>query len=401
MDFVLRLTRRLCEIGKSNRDVPPVSKVKPFQHYFSKTGDICHDLLGALDGPCTRREVLTRYLLMSVVLDQGPDLAGVRELLKGVTEELYSAGIRIFHRPGDFFLNLGRCIKIIEREHERVKSLRAREWAQANLSHESRYNLFFAQSLRGLVPIGQVLDYAMHRWGVPLGVSLLLVTDRPTSDQPLVDYVESHPSAEVMARKLKTHSHYGLGSAIGDKACHLFAKLYVSVMRLVQRCAGDEGWQDVSYEIPFDSNAGRVLFRTGFLLELASLDEYEAWNVIQKRRGKHGAHYIRVTNIRGRGTHGIDRASRLFSDYIHVIRDHLTVGQRPRLVQIQHVPNLLVHVLRARGLDLSVADFDDGLIHVGRNYCFNHSEPNCCVCPVADLCIGRSERRDLIEDYTT
>ncbi len=42
---------------------------------------------------------MTRYLLVNAVLDQGPDMMGVRELLKRVTTGLYRREIRIFHHP--------------------------------------------------------------------------------------------------------------------------------------------------------------------------------------------------------------------------------------------------------------------------------------------------------------
>ena len=60
----------------------------------------------------------------------------------------------------------------------------------------------------------------------------------------------------------------------------------MSIIRLVKHKTVDNGWTDFSYEVPFDSNAGRVLFRTGFFLELASLTNYVKWDVIQKGKGK-------------------------------------------------------------------------------------------------------------------
>lgn len=138
-----------------------------------------------------------------------------------------------------------------------------------------------------------------------------------------------------MAQQLKDNKKYGLGSAIGDKACHLFAKMYVSIFKLVKHKSKDTGWTDFSYEVPFDSNAGRVLFRTGFLLEWATLKDYENWGVIQKGKGKSGTHYIRVTNIRGQKTQNIPTISKFFSDYVDVITNYLKIGYRPRSVKIQ------------------------------------------------------------------
>lgn len=402
-EFLLDLAKRLAEIGRKEREIPPIFEVEPFKHYFKKDGTIKYDELDDYDGKFTRREILTRYLLVNVVLDQGPDMIGVRELLKNVTTNLYRREIRIFHRPLDFFRELGISIDEILDKHESIKEIRADVWAKENKSSPSKYNLFFAQSMRGIISTKQVLDYAIHRWGVPLCVPLLLEKDLESqykiSSQPLIDYLESFPSAEIMAQQLKDNERYGLGSAIGDKACHLFAKLYVSIFRLVKHKTRDNGWTDFSYEVPFDSNAGRVLFRTGFFLEFASLRDYENWNVIQKGKGKGGVDYIRVTNIRGKKA-TIHLYTDIFDDYLYVVREFLKMG-RPRTIEIQRIPNLLIYQLSQEGLNFSVADFDDGLMYIGTNYCYNHDEPRCGDCPLNDICRGYNEDDDLIKRYRT
>jgi len=401
--FALDITKKLSELGKRFRNVPNIQEVEPFRYYFSKNIGLKHDELDEYDGKWTRRDILTRYLLVSVVLDQGPDIVGVRELLKNITNQLYRQEIRIFHRPIDFFKELGISIDTILEKHDSIKKMRADDWARENDSVPSKYNLFFAQSMRGLISTKQVLDYTVHRWGVPLCLPLLLEKDLQRSSkespQPLVDYVESWGSAEIMAQQLKDNNRYGLGSAIGDKACHLFAKNYVSIFKLVKR--QDNGWSDVSYEVPLDSNAGRVLFRTGFLLEWASLKDYENWNVIQKGKGKGGVHYIRVTNIRGNKTANIHPNSDIFLDYVNIVSNYLKTGQRPKLIEIQRIPNLLIYTLKKDGFSYSVADFDDGLMHIGTKYCFNHDNPKCKECPLRKLCKGYTENKKLITEYRT
>jgi len=404
-EFVYEITKRLSELGKNNREIPKIYEVEPFKHYFSAEGKLKHDELDEYDGGFSRREILARYLLVNVVLDQGPDMIGVRELLKSVTTKLYRHEVRIFHRPIDFFRELGISIDEVLEEHKSIKKIRAEDWARENKSTPSKYNLFFAQSQRGLISTKQVLDYTVHRWGVPLCIPLLLEKDfqkaKVESPQPLVDYLEAHKSAEIMAQQLKDEERYGLGSAIGDKACHLFAKMYISVFKLVKHKPKDTGWTDISYEVPFDSNAGRVLFRTGFLLEWATLKDYENWNVIQRYAGKSGTHYIRVTNIRGKKVQNTSLVSSFFSDYVDVITNYLKIGYRPQSLEIQRLVNLLVYELIKDGHRYSVADFDDGLMHVGTKYCFNHENPTCENCPLKDICRGYNKDRSLIEDYTT
>jgi len=176
-EFIYTLTKRLCELGKNNREIPPLHEVEPFKHFFSEEGKLKYDELDVYDGKFTRREILTRYLLVNAVLDQGPDMTGVRMLLKDVTTHLYRNEIRIFHKPIDFFKELNISIDEILERHEYVKKIRAKIWAKENYSSPSKYNLFFAQSQRGLISTKQVLDYAIHRWGVPLCFLLLLERD--------------------------------------------------------------------------------------------------------------------------------------------------------------------------------------------------------------------------------
>lgn len=402
-DFIYEITKKISDLGRNNRNIPTFYEVEPFKQYFSKEGKLRYDELDEFDGGFTRREILVRYLLVSVVLDQGPDMKGVGKLLNDVTSYLYRREIRIFHRPLDFFKELGISIDEILNKHESVKEIRAEKWAKENNSTPSKYNLFFAQSMRGIISTKQVLDYSIHRWGVPLCVPLLLEKDlqksNKESSQPLIDYIESWDSAEIMAQQLKDNERYGLGSAIGDKACHLFAKMYVSIYKFIKHKLNDAGWGDISYEVPFDSNAGRVLFRTGFLSEWASLKEYEYWNVIQRDKGKDGTHYIRVTNIRGKRTQNIPQI--FFKGYIDIVSNYLKIGRSPRSIEIQRIPNLIIYELLKEGYQYSVADFDDGLMYVGTNYCFNNEKPQCQECPLKDLCKGHKTSPSLVKDYRT
>jgi len=401
LDFLIDIIKRISELGRKNRNIPLINEVKPFKHYFSDDGKLKYDEIDDDDEGFSRREILARYLLVNVVLDQGPDIIGVRMLLRDVTTNLYEKGIKIFHNPLDFFKELDISINEILTRHKSIKDIRAEEWAMKNNSTEQKYNLFFAQSNRGIVSTKQVLDYSIHRWGVPLSFFLLLEKDYKTK-QPLIDYLESWESAEIMAQQLKDHERYGLGSAIGDKACHLFAKMYINIFNLVKNKRDNPGWSGISYEIPFDSNAGRVLFRTGFLLKLATLEDYENWEVIQKGEGKGRANYIRVTNIRGKKTDIISQESENFKDYREIITKYLKIGMKPKSVEIQRIPNFLIYKLNiSTNYNYSIADFDDGLIYIGTNYCFNHENPNCDLCPLQNICKAHNEDEELIKKYTT
>jgi len=272
---------KIAAVGKQNPSPPLIADLFPFRHYFDANGVLLRDKLSENDGLWTRREILTRFLYLQAVLDQGPDIVGIRQLTKDVTNLLYTKEIRILHRPLDFFKEVGISVDEIGQTHEAIKLLRAVDWAKENKSKPERYNLFMDNTK-------QVLGYAVYRWGVPLAVPYLLEKDLKVngkeSSEPLVDYLEGYSSSEMMSQAMKDHERYGLGKAIGDKAAHLFAKWYVHTFALSRRT--DIAWSGLSYELPLDSNVGRVLFRTGFLLELATHNDYEKWDVIQVGKGR-------------------------------------------------------------------------------------------------------------------
>jgi hypothetical protein len=126
--FLLELTKRLTSIGHENKELPPLNEVEPLESCFTKEITLDYNKLDELDGHFTRREIIARYLLLNVILDQGPDIKGVRELLKNVTNNLYKKEIKIFHNPNDFFKNIDIVIDVIQREHNHIKEKRADVW---------------------------------------------------------------------------------------------------------------------------------------------------------------------------------------------------------------------------------------------------------------------------------
>ncbi len=402
LDELKILVKILCKTGKENQLKLNLNEVEPFQHFLNN-GELIYGDLNKRDGKYTRREILSRYLMLMVVLDQGPDIEGVRKLLNNVITELYRNEVRILHRPSDFFKELGISIDTLIEQHISIKKIRAKIWAKLNNSNPSHYNLFFTQSQRGIVSIKQVLDYAIHRWGTPLAMFMLLEKDlekeNKQSVEPFVEYLEKYDSAELMVRGLKEDERYGLGSAIGDKACHLFAKMYVSRLNLKKR--NDIGWTGISYELPFDSNAGRVLFRCGFLTKIATIRDYKIWNVIQEGKGKEGKHYLRVTNLREKKISISDKM--LKEEYDDLVVNYLKINKRPPIkAEIQRIPNLLIKIInKEENKNYSIADFDDGLIYIGTNFCFNHNNPKCEFCPIKNLCVGYNQNKLLIRNYRT
>ncbi len=383
---------KIAEVEQKNPSPPHIHDLFPFRHYFDKNGILIKDNLSENDGLWTRREILTRFLFLQAVLDQGPDIIGIWHLLKDVTNSLYQKEVRFLHRPLDFFKEVGISVDEILQKHENIKQSRATLWAQENKSTPGKYNLFMDNSK-------QVLGYAIYRWGVPLAVPYLLEKDfqkaNRQSNETLVDYLESYESSEIMSQEMKDNERYGLGKAIGDKAAHLFVKWHVHTFELSRR--NDIAWGKLSYELPFDSNAGRVLFHSGFLLEIASLKDYQNWEVIQLNAGKSGKHYIRVTNIRGNKTQTMPIDSEVGNNHKEIITQHLKTRKRlPTNFQIQQIPNAFL-----KNTEYGIGHLDDGLIYIGTKFCFNHETPKCKECPINNLCVGYQKQAELILDYRT
>ena len=163
-------------------------------------------------------------------------------------------------------------------------------------------------------------------------------------------------------------------------------------------------WQGLSYEVPYDSNAGRVLWRSGYLLHWASKDDYQRYQVLQPQRGKGGTTYIRVTNIRGKPLgQGRQLPPEVKEAYDEVCTQHLKTHCRaPKTVEIQRVQHAYLLLLnQQQAQPLAAGHLDDGLIFIGTTYCFNHVEPDCRNCPLSDLCRGYNEDRALIIAYRT
>lgn len=394
MEKISDLIKMIALTGRGNQSYPLINEIEIFSHFFDSEGKLDRSNLDKREGSCTRRELLMRFLVLSAVIDQGPDIVGVRKLLQDVTNALYRREIRFLHTPLDFFKEIGISIDEILDKHGIIKKLRGKIWAKENQSNPDRYNLFMDNSK-------QVLNYAVFRWGVPLALPLLLerdTTDEQRKPTVLADYLDSWPSAEAMTIQLKDNERYGLGKAIGDKACHLFAKWMVTCFNL-NRNQG-KSWGPFSYEVPFDSNAGRVLWRTGYFLDLVDEETLVNKSVINRGQGKQGLDYIRVTNIRGIGI-AKQLPSEIIEAYVDISCNHLKTHTRsPKKVEIQRVQ----HAYLLSGWNenkLSIADFDEGLIHIGTHYCFNHSEPICEKCPIAKYCEGKNSRNELITKYRT
>jgi hypothetical protein len=394
------ILRVLAQVGRDHPSKPALQNITPLSGYFDSVGKVIARDLDVRDGGVTRREALLRMLLLSAVIDQGPDIEGVRRLAADVLNHLYSREVRILHRPLDFFQHFHISTTSIEECHAVVKAARAQAWAERNDSNPAKYLLYMEGA-------GQTLGYAVYRWGAPLAVPLILAQEaggkgEDTSDV-LFRYLRSEHdgfahSVEGATYLIKDHSRYGLGKAIGDKAAHLFGKWVVHSFPLLA-VPDDPAWGPWSYEVPFDSNAGRVLYRTGIItgwVEDASLRKHE---VIQPGQGKGGnTAYMRVTNLRGvESTLAQDSPDLVIANRTLCV-DHLRSHKRsPQKVQAQHIPSAVALIDGS----MTPGEIDDGLIKVGTEWCFNTGNPRCSECPLRGVCAGANGKPGLITDVRT
>ncbi|PMP78358.1 MAG: hypothetical protein C0176_08725 [Mesoaciditoga sp.] len=86
-------------------------------------------------------------MLLNAVLDQGPDVIGVRELLKDVTNNLYKNEVRIFHRSLDFFKELNISIDNILLPHKSMKKY-ARKIGRKQIIQIPKDTIFFSLNLK-------------------------------------------------------------------------------------------------------------------------------------------------------------------------------------------------------------------------------------------------------------
>jgi len=400
LKHTLAILHAVAQVGRSHPSKPALQSISPLSNYFDKSGRVIVRDLDIRDGGVTRREALLRMLLLSAVIDQGPDIEGVRRLATDVLNDLYAREVRILHRPLDFFEHFHISASSIEDCHAVVKAARAQTWAERNDSNPAKYLLYMEGA-------GQTLGYAIYRWGAPLMVPLMLAQEAAERGEESADALYRHlrakhngfaHSVEGVTSLIKDHGRYGLGKAIGDKAAHLFGKWVVHSFPLLSS-PGNDAWGPWSYEVPFDSNAGRVLYRTGIVTGWVDDARLKKHEVIQPGRGKGGkTAHMRVTNLRGVESTLAQDSQVLVDANRRLCVDHLRSHKRaPQKVQAQHIPSSIALLDGT----MTPGEIDDGLIRVGTEWCFNTAIPRCNACPLKSVCAGANEQPELIANVRT
>lgn len=348
-----------------------ISKFKEidlFSDFIDENGNIIKEKLEEKNNNISNKELLIRYIYVSCVLDQGGDPKGQRLLLNYVTNELYKKNIRFLHKPQDFFDNLLIISKVIREQHSIVKLKRKDDWAKENNPNNPRpnsYSLFRIERTSS----SQLTPYVLFKWGVPL-MNIMKIQKKFGS---LFDYVSSFPNPQDAVYKIRTDKEFGLGRAIGWKADFLFIKYIIHVFELISK----KGWSKNSFEVPFDSNIGRVLFRLGYVDYF--LNKKVKKKTLKKRKeGIHlEANELRNKNIKERI---IPSISQIYQDLKNLV---LPIDPPKTKPGFQFTINWFLNNINDP--DLTIGSFDDLLMYIGTKFCKNKS-PDCKNCPLNSKC---------------
>jgi hypothetical protein len=208
----------------------------------------------------------------------------------------------------------------------------------------------------------------------------------------LLQWVQSHTCADAAALALRDNRKYGFGAAIGYKASRLFIKWLMHTYEIITR--QDRQWGRNSYEIPLDSNVGRVLMRTGYIFPLLEGDPAETltrggqWTEQKDGRVNLSAQKLRGIRI-PRGALPEIELEALLEDW--GLRNNL--GERVLTRTLNAYLRLLLGPEEA-----AIGVLDDGCMQIGTRYCYN-TNPRCEMCDVQTICWANTVEPALKQDY--
>lgn len=402
MGNLTQIEQLINELDKKGKFLSPhISKIKDveiFKGILNKRS-IVREKYNSKDGyGLEYEELLTRYLFLNAILDQGPDMEGVKKLLTRVTNKLYKKDIIFLHKPFLFFKNIDIVFKLIQEIHSQVKEEQKKKWAKRQgIKNPNSYNLFLDNSK-------QMSSYAIGRWGPALSIIQILMNE----DEKLLDLFKQQKTAEDLSKFIKSDQKYGLGKAIGNKATHLLVKWLVYSFELIK--SRDSKWGQNSYELPFDSNAGRVLFMTGFfpyffpsLNKISNRKVEKRWvssgglKKFTKEKNKKGEetgrYHMYITN----SFRNVEIEKRLNKKLEKEVRLFLKENFNPRLrkIKVQHLINYFSHKLNCK-----IGSIDDGLMKIGTSFCINRGKQKCNKCPLNEYCSGKNNNKRKTKFYT-
>ncbi len=350
----------VAETGKKNFGVHDISDCEILKHTFFKIKNkerLSED----------EKNLLLNFLYLNVVMDQGKDPEGVKRLLIRVTNKVYNQGISFLHDPNQFFRNPRVFTEVLKEEHEKVKKVRA-----GIRGLGARYNLFDTK----------INPYTMHRWGTVMLCLKKLYEDNKT----LLSFILESGRADNIAEYIRNDTEYGLGNAIGYKASRLLIKWVIHTFPIIER--NDLRWGPNSYEIPLDSNVGRVFMRSGLLFLFVNenqLWESRCW--IEQTNGRINLSAQRLNELR------IPENTPIENELQEILRNW---GVRKR--NLIKSLNAFILKLNQKGIKSTIGQLDDGFMYIGQNFCRN-DKAICNKCPLNEVCLANNKEPLLKTQY--
>jgi len=354
------IVKIIAETGSKNFGIHDVSKCEVLKNIAKKIkkGESLSNY---------EKELLTNFLYLNAVMDQGRDPEGVKLLLIRVTNKAYVNGIKFLYDPNQFFKNPKIFTEILREEHEKVKSVRA---GISGLG--SRYNLFDTK----------INPYTMHRWGTVMLCLKKLYEDNKT----LLSFMLEAGRADNIADYIRNDTDYGLGNAIGHKASRLLVKWIIHAFPIIEKT--DLRWGPNSYEIPLDSNVGRVFMRSGLLFLFTNEDELwrsRCWIEQSNRRVNLSAQ--RLNELR------IPENTPIEEELQQVLR-----GWGVRKRNLIKSLNAFILKLNKKRIKATIGQLDDGFMYIGQNFCRN-DKTICNKCPLNKICLANNKESLLKTQY--
>jgi hypothetical protein len=351
------ILKRINEVGRNNFLVHDISEVGIFKDWFEiKNRKI---IKNNFEKDPTNKIILTNFLYLNAVMDQGRDPEGVRQLLVRVTNLLYSKDINFLHEPEKFFKNTIFISNILQDEHKEVKKIRKPE------TGISSYSLFDTK----------INPYTMHRWGTVM----LCLKKLKESKLNLLEFIKRAGYAEKASVIIRNDNEFGLGNAIGYKASRLLIKWLIHTFKVINE--NNQRWGPNSFELPLDSNVGGILMRSGYIFAFTTPDEL--WNSRCWIKQPDGRINLSAQRLR-------DLDIIVEKNFKKTMKEMLSQWGRINKLNIMRTINTFVYNFLKDGMNISIGQLDDGFMHIGK-HCINTDIPNCNDCDINDICLANTK----------
>ena len=230
----------------------------------------------------------------------------------------------------------------------------------------------------------------MLRWGTPLLIIEKVSNDSSkknlSNNKPFIEWIGNWRYADKVVGEMRNVHKYGLGKAIGHKACRLFIKSLIHTYKIIN--SSDSKWDDNSYQNPLDSNIGRILMRSGYVFHFIKESEF-LLKCCTKQNGKVNLAANKMRDL------AIDRNDYFYSDCLSVVRSW---SRQLRSVKFPVSLNAFVTLLKSEKIKSSIGRLDDGMMYLGKEYCHNKS-PDCKNCKLNLLCTANIQEPQLKENF--